>query len=203
MAVQFRPGAGLDLTLMTIVQDKEKFRQAVLAQLKCQSQDLRRRRSDLILEKLKRRSEFRKSLVTMFYVSTSDEVDTKSLLLEMLREGKEVVVPYIDRKIDSLIAVQIQNAEEDLRPGTYGILEPRHDLVRPFDLNRLDLVLVPGIAFDRRGHRLGRGKGYYDRFLKMLPSHVKCFGLAFDFQVFKSVPTEDWDISVDRVITNR
>ncbi len=188
---------------MTIARDKEKFRQAVLTELKRHRPELKRERSGLILEKLKRRSEFRKSMVSMFYVSTTDEVDTKPLLLEALREGREVTVPYIDRKTDSLIPVQIYDGEKDLRSGTYGILEPRHDLVCPFDLNRLDLVLVPGVAFDRKGHRLGRGKGYYDRFLKTLPPHVKCFGLAFDFQIFKSVPTDDWDISVDRVITDK
>ena len=187
---------------MTIVQDKAQLTQAVLAKLKQQTAESKRRKSDLILKKLKGKSEFRKGTVLMFYVATSDEVDTKPLLLEALREGREVVVPYMDRKTDSLISVQIHDPEAALRPGTYGILEPRHDLVCPFDLNRLDLVLVPGIAFDKRGHRLGRGKGYYDRFLKTVPPHVKCFGLAFDFQIFKSVPTDDFDISVDRVITN-
>ena len=192
-----------NVALVTIAQDKEKFRQAVLAKLKQQSAELKRRRSGLILEKLKRRSEFQKSMALMFYITTSGEVDTKPLLLEALREGREVVVPYIDRKTDSLVSVQIHDPETDLRPGTYGILEPRRKLVCPFDLNRLDLVLVPGVAFDRRGHRLGRGKGYYDRFLKTLPPHVKCFGLAFDFQVLDFIPVDENDMKVDRVITNR
>ncbi len=187
---------------MTIVQDKAKLRQTVLAELKRQPPKSKLRKNKLVLEKLKRTPEFRKSMALMFYVAMSGEVDTKPLLLEVLREGREVAVPYVDRETNSLISVQIHNPEQDLHPGTYGILEPRSDLVCPFDINRLDLVLVPGIAFDRQGHRLGRGKGYYDRFLKTLPSHVRCFGLAFDFQVFKSVPTEDFDISVDRVIAN-
>ena len=187
---------------MTIVQDKAKLRQAVLVKLKQQKTESKRRKSDLILKKLKGKSEFRKGAVLMFYVATSGEVDTKPLLLEALREGREVIVPYIDRKTNSLVPAQIHDPETDLCLGTYGILEPKPDLVCPFDLNRLDLVLVPGVAFDKQGHRLGRGKGYYDRFLKMLPPHVKCFGLAFDFQIFKSVPTDEFDISVDRVITN-
>ena len=183
--------------------EKEKIREAVRKELKEQSEKLKRRKSDLILGKLRRRSEFKKSMVLMFYIAAPDEVDTKPLLLEALREGREVVVPYIDRNTDSLIPVQIRDPETDLRPGSYGILEPKRDVICSFDLNRLDLVLVPGIAFDRWGHRLGRGKGYYDRFLKTLPPHVKSFGLAFDFQIFKLVPTNDFDASVDRVITNR
>ncbi len=193
----------MNSALMTIVQDKAKLRQAVLGKLKQQPTELRHRKSSSILEKVKRTSEFRKGMALMFYIATSGEVDTKPLLLEALREGREVIVPYIDRKTNSLISVQIHNPEQDLHPGTYGILEPRPDLVCPFDPNRLDLVLVPGIAFDKQGHRLGRGKGYYDRFLKTLPPHVKCFGLAFDFQIFKSVPTDDFDVSMDRMITNR
>ena len=188
---------------MDVALEKEKLRKSVLSQLKKQSAQSRLRKSNLILGKLRRRAEFRKSMASMFYVATPDEVDTKPLLLEALREGRDVVVPFIDRKTDSLVSVQIYNSGEDLRPGSYGILEPRRDLVCPFDLNRLDLVLVPGVAFDRRGHRLGRGKGYYDRFLKTLPPHVKCFGLAFDFQMVQSIPTDHFDISMDRVITNR
>ncbi len=187
---------------MTIVQDKEKFRRAVIAKLKQQPPKSKHRKNNLVLEKLKRTPEFRKSMALMFYVAMSGEVDTKSLLLEVLREGREVAVPYVDRKTNSLISVQIHNPEQDLHPGTYGILEPKPDLICPFDPNRLDLVLVPGVAFDRQGHRLGRGKGYYDRFLKTLPPHVKCFGLAFDFQVFKSVPIENFDVSMDRIIAN-
>ena len=186
---------------MTIAQDKEKLRQVILAKLKQQSAELRRKKSELIIAKLKRRAEFRNSIGLMFYIATANEVDTKPLILEMLQQRREVIVPYVDRKTDSLMPVQMHDFKGDLGPGSYGILEPRPELVRLFDLNRLDLVLVPGIAFDRRGHRLGRGKGYYDRFLKTLPPHVKCFGLAFDFQIVQSVPTDEFDMSVDRIIT--
>ena len=188
---------------MDVALEKEKLRKSLLEQLKKQAPEFRQKRSKSILEKLNRTSEFRKGMAVMFYIATSGEVDTKPLLLEVIREGREVVVPYVDRKTNSLISVQIHNPEQDLHPGTYGILEPRSDLVCPFDPGRLDLVLVPGIAFDKQGHRLGRGKGYYDRFLKTLPPHAKCFGLAFDFQILKSVPTDNFDVSMDRVITNR
>ena len=186
---------------MDVDLEKEKLRKSLLAQLKKQTSELRQKRSELIIEKLKRRSEFRKSIGTMFYIATPHEVDTKPLILEALGEGSKVIVPYVNRKTDSLMPIQMHDFGRDLSPGSYGILEPQPDLVGPFDLNHLDLVLVPGIAFDRRGHRLGRGKGYYDRFLKTLPPHVKCFGLAFDFQIVKSVPTDEFDMSVDRIIT--
>ena len=74
--------------------------------------------------------------------------------------------------------------------------------MKAFDVNRLDLVFVPGLAFDLKNHRLGRGKGYYDRFLKTLPAHVKRWGLTFDFQLFNSIPVDGSDAPVDKVITN-
>jgi len=85
-------------------------------------------------------------------------------------------------------------------PGGYGILEPKNP--RAIDTNLLDCVLVPGIAFDRGGHRLGRGRGYYDRFLATLPCRVTRYGLAFDIQMFDHVPATASDVKVDRVFVN-
>ena len=185
-----------------MVQDKASFRGTVLKQLSKQPPDLRRSKSKAILEKLKRAPEFRKSKAVMFYVPLSEEVNTMPLLKETLEGGRCVTVPWVDKKQSLLVSVQIHDPESDLVPGAYGVLEPRADLVSPFDINRLDIVLVPGIAFDRRGRRLGRGRGYYDRFLKALPPRVKRYGLAFDFQLFDTIPAGDSDACVDQVITN-
>jgi 5-formyltetrahydrofolate cyclo-ligase len=85
-----------------------------------------------------------------------------------------------------------------LKKGPYGICEP---VVQRFVKREdLDLVIVPGVAFDRRGNRLGRGKGYYDRFLKKLPNEAISFGLAFDFQILPSLPATKTDVSVNKVI---
>ena len=183
--------------------DKTKLRELVLKKLKSQPQELRQKKSGVILEKLRRALEFQKARAIMFYVALTHEVDMGPFLEEALGEGRCVTVPYVDKKNGTLIPIQIEDPKKDLVVGSYGILEPRPELaLRSFDANRLDLVLVPGLAFDLKGHRLGRGKGYYDRFLKTLPRHVKRFGLAFDFQVLDSVPVTNSDVSVDEVITN-
>ena len=104
----------------------------------------------------------------MFYVPLSTEVDTAALLREALRQGRRAAVPSVDRATKSLVPVEIHDPDRELVRGTYGIWEPR-EANNPLALRLIDLALVPGLAFDRANRRLGRGKGYYDRFLKTLP----------------------------------
>ena len=187
---------------ISIEEEKSRIRETVLTQLRNQPPSERARKSGEILNQLSQLGAFKKSKVIMFYVSLGEEVDTSILLKTVLREGCTVTVPFVDKKNSFLLSVQISNPETDLIPGSYGILEPKQHLVKPFDLSRLDMVLVPGIAFDRKGHRLGRGKGYYDRFLKSLPDHIQTIGLAYDFQFMETIPVNDLDIAVQKVITN-
>ena len=89
---------------------------------------------------------------------------------------------------------------EDVRESTYGIAEPHFDPDKALALKDIDTVIVPGLAFDRNHHRLGRGKGYYDRFLSILPKRVTTVGLAFDFQLTESLPTEAHDMRLQQII---
>ena len=113
------------------------------------------------------------------------------------------------KKLGKLIAVPVSGFRRTIRPciwdtrarlekGRYGILEPAQK--RFCGIKALDLVIVPGVAFDRRGNRLGRGKGYYDSFLQKLPNDTPSIGLAFDFQILPILPTTPTDVSVRRVI---
>ncbi len=190
------------MSSLSIEAEKSKIRQTILNQLKEQPLSERRRKSNLIRDRICQFKEFQQSRVMMFYVSMAEEVDMLPLLNKMLEEGRQVNVPCVDQKNNSLLSVPITNPETDLIPGTYGILEPKKHLVNHFDVNQLEIVLVPGIAFDRQGHRLGRGKGYYDRFLKSLPKQIQTIGLAYDFQLMDSIPVNDLDIAVRHVITN-
>jgi len=89
---------------------------------------------------------------------------------------------------------------EDVHESTYGIAEPHFDPYKELALKDLDAVIVPGLAFDKNHHRLGRGKGYYDRFLSTLPKHVTTVGLAFDFQLTDCLPTEAHDMRLQQII---
>lgn len=143
---------------------------------------------------------WRASRVVLAYASFRQEVDTFPLLAEALARGKELVLPRVDRASRSLDLLRVKDLETDLRPGYQGILEPDPARCAPTDPHLIDLVLVPGVVFDRRGFRLGYGGGYYDRLLGSLPRAVRV-GLAFSLQVVEEIPVLPHDLPVDILVT--
>ena len=158
--------------------------------------------------------------VIMAYYSLPDEVNTHQLIDDLVAEGKTVLLPKV---LDTTtMELRLYTGPHDLAPGPFGILEPTGS---PFHLSTLSpfppssemVALIPGVAFDALGHRLGRGRGYYDRFLSTMgtvpsvsseanyrgtvPSvRPRLIGLCFDFQKVPSVPVDPTDIPVDQVI---
>ena len=133
----------------------------------------------------------------MAYYSLPDEVNTHALIDELVAEGKTVLLPKVTGA--DTMELRRYTGRADLQEGAYHILEP---VGEPFtDLSAIDLILVPGFAFDAAGHRLGRGRGYYDRFLhsKNRPYCVK-IGVCFDFQKVDEVPVDAHDIAMDKVV---
>lgn len=141
---------------------------------------------------------FRRAQTVHTYISFRDEVVTHDLIAAALQAGKLVVAPRVPEAGNSLQHFALASLA-DLRPGRFGIPEPdpaRCVTVAPQDL---DLVLVPGLAFDRQGNRLGYGKGYYDRFLAA--TAAARIALAFDEQLFARIPAGDADVRVDAIVT--
>lgn len=132
----------------------------------------------------------------MAYASTSEEVDTHDLIKDCFKKGHTIYIPKVDRNEIKIIPVQHW---EVLEPGTFSILEPMisAEAANPEDL---DLILVPGIAFDHRGHRLGFGRGFYDRVLKKTKAYK--VGLAFHEQIVDEIPNEEHDVPMDLIITD-
>ena len=159
------------------------------------------RKSAIIKDRLFNEEEFKRARVVMFYVSLKDEVDTLTMIDEALKMGKRVAVPVILKEEKRLIAGEIHNRLEDLESQHFGIYQPRQDRVKEVPLDDIDLVVVPGVAFDRKNIRLGRGHGYYDRFLSGLPKRTKTIGLAFDFQILEDLPQDPHDVPVSTIIT--
>jgi len=188
--------------LMTIETEKNIFRKKIIDVLKHQSESVRLEKSHSITQSVLRDEQYISSKHVMIYVSTAYEVQTKDLIEESLYRGKRVSVPYVDQDQKRVIAVEIHNHERDLKPGAYGILEPVPEIVKNHNVKDMELIFVPGFAFDKSGHRLGRGKGYYDRFLSEVSSNTKTYGLAFDIQVFDSIPHDENDVALERVIMN-
>lgn len=134
-----------------------------------------------------------------FYVSLAGEkeVDTIPMISSALLQGKRVCVPKV--VADGLRFFEIKSLEYDLQVGSFGILEPigGKEILPP----QVELMIVPGVAFDRDGNRLGFGKGYYDRFLPKLRNKTPIIALAFDFQVIDKVPSMIGDIRVHKIVT--
>ena len=148
-----------------------------------------------IVERLRER--LRDVHVILAYYSLPDEVCTHQLIDDLVAEGKIVLLPKV--LDDETMELRRYTGPQDLREGAFHIMEP---IGEPFtDLQQIDVVLVPGMAFDAQGHRLGRGKGYYDRFLSPLtsPHSPLLIGVSFDFQKVEEVPVEAFDGPGDEV----
>ena len=135
----------------------------------------------------------------LMYHSLPDEVDTHSALDQLLAMGKKVLLPKVVS--DTEMTIHEYTGADSLQPSEpYGILEPTTPELSIINC-QLSIAIVPGMAFDKQGHRLGRGKGYYDRFLSQIPNIYK-IGVCFTFQMLESIPSESTDVVMDEVITS-
>lgn len=180
----------------SVLLTKREIRSKILVKLKTQKEEERKRKSKLIKEKLFRTQEFIKAETVMFYIAFGGEVETEEIMKEALKLGKIIAVPVCREK--RTLKPCLWDEHTRLEKGPYGIGQPASK--KTIDLKDIDLVVVPGVAFDEDGNRLGRGKGYYDRFLKRLSKDTVSLGLAFDFQILPKLPTTKTDVRVNRVV---
>ncbi len=155
-----------------------------------------------ILDRFVQLPEYHAARTVMFYVDVREEVRTRQALPEALRSGKRIVVPYC---LDGELELFHLESMDELELGMYRILEPRADLrsvvakhLQPTDL---DLVMVPGVAFDRRGGRTGHGKGYYDKLLQHARLDAPLVAMSFECQLVDEIPAEEHDVFMDKIVT--
>ena len=134
----------------------------------------------------------------MLYHSLPDEVDTHTIVDSLLMSGKTILLPRVTG--EGTMELHRYNGPKDMQVGAYGIMEPTGPLFT--DYADIDLAIVPGVAFDHDGNRMGRGKGYYDRLLPQLGCAYK-IGICFDFQLVESIECEEHDIRMDEVISGK
>jgi 5-formyltetrahydrofolate cyclo-ligase len=158
--------------------------------------------SEQICRKLADLPQFAAAATIMFYVDSGSEVRTRHFFPFVRAAGKDILVPFCEG--DELELFRLQDIEE-LTPGTLGILEPSAHLrdrgERRARADQLDLIVVPGLAFDHNCGRLGQGKGFYDRFLPRVGSETTKVALAFECQIFSEVPMLPGDVYMDIIIT--
>jgi 5-formyltetrahydrofolate cyclo-ligase len=178
---------------------KEKLRKEIKEKRIKQTKEENRKKSKEIKEKLFSLKQYKDAKTILFYVSYNGEVFTHEMIKEALKE-KKVVVPITNKKYYSLILSELKNWN-DLKEGSYGILEPEEDCIKKVSIDENYLIIVPGVAFDCKGNRLGHGKGYYDRLLK--DTNAPIIALAFEFQIMEKIPTDEHDKPVDIIITEK
>ncbi|MDR3257099.1 MAG: 5-formyltetrahydrofolate cyclo-ligase [Endomicrobium sp.] len=155
-----------------------------------------------IFAEIKKLSVYKKAKTVMFYLSYGSEVVTDSMINFAIKEGKTVVVPAIKNyRNRSMYAVKISKLKNACQV-VYGIRQPEINADGIVEKDNIDLIFVPGIAFDVEGYRIGYGKGYYDRWLESVASE-KTIGLSYDFQITDKLPIGKYDIPVSIIITEK
>lgn len=180
---------------------KSLLRNQLRQRLRKLSASQRKRKSRKIAFKLLRAAEFKKARHVLIYASLPSEVETWFLIRKALLTKKSVCLPRIDSRQKKIEAYQVKNLKQDLKKGAFGIWEPKRVKRNRLSPGRFDLVVVPGVGFDRKGGRLGRGGGFFDRFLKKTDSAFK-IAVAFREQMVKKIPRGAHDVRVDRVLTD-
>ena len=154
-----------------------------------------------IAENLFALKDYQQSQKVLVYLALKGEAQTEKIVQKSFEEGKRVFVPVVDREKDELLISELPDRKINLVKGAYGVREPVEKDRKIAAPEIIDLAIVPGLAFDREGSRLGHGKGYYDRFLKRLSPHALRLGLAFGCQVLPSIPFCEHDVRVHKVLT--
>lgn len=175
--------------------DKKQLRREIKLRKSLYSAQQLYEQSLPVIQRLLAHPRLREARIVMLYHSLPDEVFTHTLADSLLLGGKTILLPRVTG--ESAMELRHYTGPCDLAPGAYGIMEPSGT---PFaDYAAIDLAIVPGVAFDAAGCRLGRGKGYYDRMLPLL-THAYKIGICFPFQMTDDIPTDSHDIKMDEVI---
>jgi len=181
---------------------RESLRQEKIAERGRIPPELRHELSIEIVRKLKEHIHRKNFKFIHCYISFRSEVETRDLIEDEIKSGIRVVVPVVEQLDGKSLLIHTEiSGLDNLKKGTFGLDEPVER--RLSSLESLDAVILPLAAFDRRGTRLGYGKGFYDKFLHELPKSVERIGLAFSIQELENIPQLPHDESLDTIITER
>lgn len=158
-------------------------------------------KSKIIVDKLTSMKEFNNSKTVFIYMDFKNEVKTGEIINLLFKENKHVVVSWTDKVNTEIIPVEIKDLKNDLINSSFGYLEPKKENVVPVKIEDIDLIVVPGVAFDKKLNRIGFGKGYYDRILKLRRKDTPAIAIAYEFQVLDEIPYDEHDIKMDVIIT--
>lgn len=174
--------------------DKKILRKQMLQKRRGLLDEAVKKNSAAVMQRLTANAVYRDAVCILTYISTDHEVDTTELIRRAWTENKQVFVPRVCGKGMEFYRI---HSFEEVEPGAYGILEPKGTEISKAEKG---LLIVPGVAFDKSGNRIGYGGGFYDAYISRYPD-LKKVALAYEFQVLETIPAEDFDQAVDMIIT--
>ena len=180
---------------------KKEFRKKVISDRNNQNYESLCKNSSIITQKILALDCIKKAKNIMLYLDFNNEVKTDELIVKLLSLGKTVSSPITIKEEKKLIPSQIIDLKDGVKIGAYGIREPKPECSPEVEVKDIDVVIVPAVAYDKDCYRLGYGGGFYDRFIERLREDAITVGIAFDLQIFDSVPKEDHDAQLDYIIT--
>lgn len=180
---------------------KKDFRKKVIEYRNNKDTDFISTNSQKITEKLLSMNCIKDANTIMLYLDFNNEVKTDQLITKLISLRKTVVAPVTLKDERKLIPFKITNLKDGINIGAYGIREPQKDPSNELNVEAIDILIVPAVAYDKDCYRLGYGGGFYDRFIEHLRDDAITIGIAFDLQVFDSIPKENHDAQLNYVIT--
>ena len=182
---------------------KEQIRKDIAKVVGALTEKQRNERTRAIESRLFEFANFLEARIALLYVHGENEVRTQNIIRKSFDLNKIVVLPAFKAEHLMVTTFKVDAPDKDLVMGPRGVLEPDPAGCKPVPLQRIDIAIIPGWAFDEKGVRLGSGQGYYDRFIPELPITTRKVALAFEEQVVPQIPTEPHDRHVDIIITNK
>ena len=182
---------------------KTEIRRSGFARRNAVPKEERSEKSAAIMERLFDFANFLEARIVLFYMSYGSEVDTEPMIRKALELEKTVALPLVDTRKKKILPFRIENLDRDVRPGYRGIREPIPQRCKQIPVEYINLAIIPGVAFDERGGRIGHGVGVYDRFIPKLDITTRKVALAFECQIVGQIPMEPHDRYTDIIITEK
>jgi 5-formyltetrahydrofolate cyclo-ligase len=184
-----------------ITKQKAELRRTMLDKRDALDQGCRAEFNRIITKKLLASAEYKESKTILAYKNIGSEFDTEEFIRDVLASGKILVLPKVNKANKTLDIFRVENPDTDLHNGVWGIAEPDAQKCKPISISEVDFVLVPGLAFDVQGKRIGYGGGYYDKLLATRNENTRLVAAVYSMQIVPTIPALAHDLKIEKLIT--
>lgn len=185
---------------------KDKKREVVfeiIEKIESFSEEERKQKQEAVENRLFDFANFVEAKIALLYLRRRCEVDTDSIIKKSILKGKKIILPLIDREKNKTTLYKIENLKEDVRMGPHDYYEPDPDRCKAVPAEQIDIAIIPGLAFDEKGGRIGIIDNFYDKFISRLPVTTRKVAIAFEEQVVSQVPADSRNKFIDIIVTDK